>query len=217
MDAVSSGEPSASGLFAQAADRRRALFAARDALSAAILHEAEAAGPPSIAEVQAVPEPAPQPPVDVTPEKPRWRERRRLYFVPPPPVVPTLKKPRRPTSWRAKWAAAARMRRRRAALLATGLFDGAWYNIRYIDVPAAGVDPLAHFLNDGSYEGRSPGPDFDTMAYLARYPDVLDARAEPWLHYARHGKAEGRSAVGPIQGSPRPVRHRLSIKPVKPQ
>jgi hypothetical protein len=30
--------------------------------------------------------------------------------------------------------------------------------------------PLAHFLRDGSREGRDPGPDFQSGAYLASSP-----------------------------------------------
>ena len=173
MDAMlpRSESPASRNVFAEAAYRRRALFQARDALSAVILSEAETISTVSVPD-QATPAPAPR-----------------------PPIVLTLKKPTPPTSWRAKRAAAAQARKRRAALLATGLFDGGWYNTRYPDVRAASVDPLTHFLSDGSYEGRSPGPAFDAMAYLARYPDVLEARIEPWLHYAQHGRAEGRVAV----------------------
>nr|WP_298797110.1 hypothetical protein [uncultured Acetobacter sp.] len=35
-------------------------------------------------------------------------------------------------------------------------FDGGWYLDMYPDVREAGIDPLEHFLNHGSQEGRSP-------------------------------------------------------------
>ncbi|WP_141325425.1 hypothetical protein, partial [Acetobacter orleanensis] len=45
-------------------------------------------------------------------------------------------------------------------------FDGGWYLAMYPDVREAGIDPLEHFLNHGSQEGRSPNALFDSQAYL---------------------------------------------------
>ena len=77
-------------------------------------------------------------------------------------------------------------------LLRSGLFDAEWYGKTYPDVTASEADPLRHFLQHGSYEDRSPGPGFDTMAYLRRNPDVFDARREAVFHYLEHGRKEGR-------------------------
>ncbi|WP_160329367.1 DUF4214 domain-containing protein [Methylobacterium sp. GXS13] len=92
---------------------------------------------------------------------------------------------------------------RQAALISSGLFDSAWYLKHNPDVAAAGHDPMMHFLKDGSYEGRSPGPDFDAIAYLTLYPDVVREGVEPWLHFAMHGRVEGRIALsfGPAEAS----------------
>ena len=157
--------------FRQAAARRRTLFAARDALSAAILSEADhftglsASLAPSSASC------APWPATE---------------------FVISLPKPPQPKSWRERRVAAAHRRKRREALLAANLFDATWYRAHYPDVASAEMDPLVHFLEHGSFEGRSPGPGFDTIAYLARYPDVMAGGLEPWVHYTLHGKAEGR-------------------------
>lgn len=112
-----------------------------------------------------------------------------------PPFTFSMEKPPKPTSWRERRTARKRESKRRQELLKSGLFDDAWYRSRYPDVAQSGQDPLAHFLEHGSYEGRSPGPGFDAMGYLARYPDVVDEGIEPWLHFVRHGRPEGRSPV----------------------
>ena len=79
------------------------------------------------------------------------------------------------------------LRRRRSAdarlIEASGLFDRAFYLAQNPDVAAAGVDPLAHYLDYGGAEGRDPGPRFDTRAYLAAYPEA------PLLHALRSGNA----------------------------
>ena len=100
------------------------------------------------------------------------------------------------------------------------LFDPDYYLANNADVKAAGVDPLAHYLEHGAIEGRLPidiNPQdldpvvldlhrfdpskaaplaFDAEFYRAVHADMasLDdtALAE---HYQRHGKAEGRAAT----------------------
>ncbi|KAB1075336.1 hypothetical protein [Methylobacterium planeticum] len=151
--------------FAEAAARRRALFTARDALSAEILGgavtRADATcdqGSPGV-----------------------------------PPLEYALPKPVRPRSWLARRSYAAKQRARRDALLSSGLFDPDWYRARYPDIETAGMDPLQHFLDHGSFEGRSPGPDFNVTVYLALNPDVVAEPIEPWMHYTLHGRAEGRA------------------------
>ena len=157
--------------FMQAAARRRTLFAARDALSAAILSEADyfTCLSPSLEPSSALQAPKP-----------------------PPELVISLPKPPQPKTWWERRAAAAQQRKRRQALLAANIFDATWYRAQNPDVASAGMDPLTHFLEHGSFEGRSPGPGFDAIAYLARYHDVMAGGLEPWVHYTLHGKAEGR-------------------------
>jgi chromosome segregation ATPase len=74
----------------------------------------------------------------------------------------------------------------------SGLFDADWYLATYPDVAAAGIDPLAHYLEHGASEGRDPGPGFSSRAYLARYPDVAEAGLNPLMHYLEFGRIEGR-------------------------
>jgi len=97
----------------------------------------------------------------------------------------------------------SRRARRRAArgrdydaVAASGLFDRAWYLDQNPDLRAAGVDPLAHYLEHGAREGRKPNAVFDGAWYLAQNPDVRAAGTNPLVHYLRHGVAEGR-APGP--------------------
>jgi len=73
------------------------------------------------------------------------------------------------------------------------LFDSTLYRTHSPDVVAAGVHPLAHFLSDGSAEGRAPNHWFDPAWYRATYPDVEGAALEPLTHFAVHGWREGRN------------------------
>jgi glycosyltransferase involved in cell wall biosynthesis len=71
------------------------------------------------------------------------------------------------------------------------LFDPAFYAARCS--LAAGVDPLAHFLEHG--RAARPHPLFDAASYLDRYPDVARSGENPLAHYVRSGAAEGRKAA----------------------
>ena len=57
---------------------------------------------------------------------------------------------------------------------------------------AAGVNPLAHFVEQGGREGRSPHPLFDATFYLKLYADVRRAGVNPLLHYLEAGVHESR-------------------------
>jgi lipopolysaccharide biosynthesis protein len=54
-------------------------------------------------------------------------------------------------------------------------------------VQAAGVEPLAHFLNKGWEEGRDPNPYFKIDWYIANNPAVLAQNINPLLHYLEQG------------------------------
>lgn len=71
-------------------------------------------------------------------------------------------------------------------------FDSAWYLSQYPDVAAASIDPVAHYLERGAYEGRDPGPDFSTSGYLEANPDVGHSELNPLVHYLLYGSEEGR-------------------------
>lgn len=79
-----------------------------------------------------------------------------------------------------------------AELIASGVFDAAWYLARYPDVGTTDLEPVVHFLRHGADEGRWPNPYFDPAWYLTAYPDVLAAAMNPLLHYVRHGDQESR-------------------------
>lgn len=163
------GDPAANASvrWSELALARRALFEARDGITAEFLRRADVSAMEDLG--SAPPSPG------------------------APPFVFALPKPSRPRSWRKRRAFVAAQRKRRRILQDAGLFDADWYQARYPDVGAAGMEAIDHFLDHGSFEGRSPGPHFDAIAYLARNPDIVAEQLEPWLHYVMHGKAEGRS------------------------
>jgi len=72
------------------------------------------------------------------------------------------------------------------------LFDAAWYLGQNPDVAAAGIDPLGHYLESGSHEGRNPNALFDARWYLAKNPDVAAAEQNPLEHYCEWGVTDGR-------------------------
>lgn len=83
------------------------------------------------------------------------------------------------------------------ALDESGLFDADWYLATYPDIARSGGDPRIHFLQFGSAELRSPGPNFDAAWYAQQYPDACADGFEPLAHYLALGRAEGRKPVGP--------------------
>jgi glycosyltransferase involved in cell wall biosynthesis len=78
------------------------------------------------------------------------------------------------------------------AVSASGLFVRDWYLAQNPDVAKASVNPLAHYLCRGGFEGRDPSPHFDSDWYLAENPDVALAAINPLIHYLRWGGFEGR-------------------------
>ena len=70
------------------------------------------------------------------------------------------------------------------------LFDSEWYLSNYdINVD---VDPLKHFLLEGSPKFYNPSPNFDVQWYLTEYNDVKKVGIHPLVHYIRFGRYEGR-------------------------
>ena len=72
------------------------------------------------------------------------------------------------------------------------LFDPAWYLGQNPDVAAAGIDPLEHYLESGSDEGRNPNRTLRCCVYLAKNPDVAAAELNPLEHYCEWGVTDGR-------------------------
>ena len=95
-------------------------------------------------------------------------------------------------------------RHSRRVVASSPLFDAQWYGLSYPDVTAAGIDPVAHYLERGAVELRNPSSHFDTAAYLNRYPDVRELGFNPLYHYLLYGKREGRE-IGPLTVRPNVV------------
>ncbi len=74
-------------------------------------------------------------------------------------------------------------------------FDHAFYYRRYMDIAAAQIDPVKHYLEHGAKEGRNPSPYFDTNYYRKRYADVDNSGVNPFYHYLKIGEAQGRGAT----------------------
>ena len=74
------------------------------------------------------------------------------------------------------------------------LFDTAWYLEKYPDLKDSDYaeDPAMHYLLFGGFEGRHPGPSFNSIAYYLEYPDVYQSQLNPLVHYLVFGKNEGR-------------------------
>jgi len=79
----------------------------------------------------------------------------------------------------------------------SGLFDEDWYLASYPDLAETKVDPLLHYLQNGGFEGRDPGPDFCSAWYLDTYIDAKQAGINPLVHYLKSGRDEGRLTQDP--------------------
>lgn len=76
-------------------------------------------------------------------------------------------------------------------------FDADWYMQTYPDVKESGYakDPAMHYLLFGGFEGRHPGPLFNSKAYYLEHSDVYYNQGNPWnplLHFIVNGISEGR-------------------------
>ena len=78
-------------------------------------------------------------------------------------------------------------------------FDAKWYLAQYPDVARdakMSAQPARHYLLMGGFEGRQPGPDFDSAYYLAAHKDVAESGINPLIHYLKFGEKEQRSVKG---------------------
>tara|TARA_R110002020_G_scaffold365196_1_gene577437 strand:+ start:620 stop:1216 length:597 start_codon:yes stop_codon:yes gene_type:complete len=73
-------------------------------------------------------------------------------------------------------------------------FDAQWYLETYPDIKDSGYaeDPAMHYLLFGGFEGRHPGPLFNSIAYYLESPDVYQNQLNPLVHYLLFGREEGR-------------------------
>jgi hypothetical protein len=76
---------------------------------------------------------------------------------------------------------------------ASGLFDEAFYRRKYSAYFDNNMDPLQHYLAEGSKAGFNPNPLFDTRWYLSHNQDVAQLDANPLVHYIQAGELERRS------------------------
>lgn len=94
------------------------------------------------------------------------------------------------------WSRQARARAARRpeteAIERSRLFAARWYLERYPDVAAAGEDPLWHYMQHGSAEGRDPHPLFDGRWYAAQVPELAATGLSALGHYVMLGAAQGR-------------------------
>lgn len=77
----------------------------------------------------------------------------------------------------------------------SGWFDTQWYLEHYQDIAKHerfSKTPAQHYLLYGGYEGRNPGPEFDSAFYLRHYPDVREGGENPLVHFLTHGLKEQR-------------------------
>jgi hypothetical protein len=68
-----------------------------------------------------------------------------------------------------------------------GLFDAEFYLEKYLDVRAAGLDPLRHYVEHGAAEGRKPNRLFDAAYYLRQRPEARVAGVDPLIDFLENG------------------------------
>lgn len=69
-------------------------------------------------------------------------------------------------------------------------FDAEFYLNENPDLAAGRNDPIIHYLEHGSSEGRRPARDFDPHFYLRQYGEKV-GKTEPFVHYLTIGRAIG--------------------------
>ena len=77
----------------------------------------------------------------------------------------------------------------------SGLFDEKYYLFTYPDVRSKDIDPIMHYIKYGSYEGRNPNAEFNTLYYIKNNPDVTQSSLNPFAHYILFGKDENRQTT----------------------
>jgi hypothetical protein len=75
----------------------------------------------------------------------------------------------------------------------SGLFDPEWYLKKYPDIAKAHIDPMRHYLLHGGFEGRNPGPYFNSKIYTSKNPGVKTSGLNPLVHHLIYGKEKGSS------------------------
>ncbi|RUR58054.1 hypothetical protein ELY40_00085 [Vreelandella populi] len=91
------------------------------------------------------------------------------------------------------------IKRQVALIESSRYFDAQWYLAQYPDIARdakMSADPARHYLLMGGFEGRNPGPDFDSAYYLATHVDVAQSNINPLIHFLKFGEKEQRSIKG---------------------
>lgn len=71
-------------------------------------------------------------------------------------------------------------------------FDSVFYEKNYGDFYDTELDPICHFLAEGSKALYKPNASFDIHTYLYRHIDVEAAGCNPFFHYLKFGRDEKR-------------------------
>ena len=70
-------------------------------------------------------------------------------------------------------------------------FDPEFYLNEYVDIRRAGVNPLLHYVDYGSKEGRKPTDYFWPSYYIKMHPEVTEMGVDPFFHYIKVGLERG--------------------------
>ncbi len=79
----------------------------------------------------------------------------------------------------------------RPVILASGLFDPAFYVAQNPDVARTASKPFDHYVRYGRLEDRAPGPGFDPDYYAELYPDYRALFPTPIEHFVLYGRTRG--------------------------
>ncbi|MBD2841034.1 hypothetical protein [Erythrobacter rubeus] len=74
----------------------------------------------------------------------------------------------------------------------SAFFSEQWYLKKYDDVAGSRMNAAEHYVRAGAFEGRDPGPEFNSMDYYMANPDAAKANWPALVHYLEVGRAEGR-------------------------
>ena len=83
----------------------------------------------------------------------------------------------------------------------SGLLDTEFYLSRNLDVAAADMNPLMHYIEHGARAGLDPSPVFSTAAYVAAHPELNATGVNPLYHYRRSGNGASAHSGGDDEGS----------------
>jgi len=84
-----------------------------------------------------------------------------------------------------------RLNREYRLIRPSGLFDVDYYFSENSDLGPSFIDPVAHYLEYGQYEGRKPNPLFDMNWYWLHCPEIAETTGSPLAHYIEKGWREG--------------------------